>query len=62
MKRLILAVAAAVVLGGCIAVPVYDSDPGGYYGPPTAAIGVYVAPPVVRYGRPHRHHHHRYYR
>ena len=42
MKKLILAVAAATALGGCIAVPVSDS------GPPR--VGVYVTSPVVFYG------------
>jgi hypothetical protein len=61
MKKLILAVAAVAALGGCIAVPVYDSGPGAYYGPRPPAVGVYVAPPPVYYGGPYRHHY-RYYR
>lgn len=62
MEKLILAVVAAMALGGCIAVPVYGPGPGAYYGPRPPAIGVYVAPPAVYYGNPFRHHHHRYYR
>ncbi|MDH3281526.1 MAG: hypothetical protein OEQ18_10410 [Gammaproteobacteria bacterium] len=60
MKKLILAVVAAVALAGCIAVPVYDSGPGAYYGPPSPAIGVYVAPPAVYYGNRYRHRHRHY--
>ena len=61
MKKLILAVAAATTLGGCIAVPVYGPGPGAHYGPRPPAIGIYAAPPVVYYGNPYRGHH-RYYR
>jgi hypothetical protein len=33
VKKLILASAAMLALGGCVAVPVYESAPaGGYYG------------------------------
>lgn len=63
MKKLILAVTAVTALGGCVAVPVYDSGPRGYYGPPSPRIGVYVAPPALYFGhsyrgghRQHRHH------
>ncbi|HET9403400.1 MAG TPA: hypothetical protein VFO57_02330 [Burkholderiales bacterium] len=57
MKTLILAVAAVTVLGGCIAVPVHDSGPGGYYGP---SVGIHVAPPpVVFYGHSYRGSHYR---
>ncbi|MEK6592900.1 MAG: hypothetical protein AABZ67_07415 [Pseudomonadota bacterium] len=66
MKKLILAVSAATVLGGCVAVPVYDSGPGAYYGPPAPSVGVYVAPPPLLYfGNTYRRHHYRqqrYYR
>lgn len=61
MKKLILAVAAATALGGCVAVPVYDSGPGAYYGPRGPSVGVFVAPPAVYFGNPYRRHH-RYYR
>jgi hypothetical protein len=60
MKKLILAVAAATVLGGCVAVPVYDSGPGAYYGAPAPAVGVYVAPPPVYFGGTYRRHHRHY--
>lgn len=73
MKRhtaVIAALAAAVALTGCVAVPYSD---GAYYGPsytpvPAASVGVYVAPPVVYYGGGYRsgHYHsrphHRSYR
>jgi hypothetical protein len=55
MKKLILAVAAATALGGCIAVPVHDSGPGAYYyGPRGPSVGVYIAPPPVYFGSPYR--------
>ncbi len=47
----VLAVIAAMALGGCVAVP---------YGP---GPGVYVAPPAAVYyrGHVHRHHYHRHH-
>lgn len=52
MKKLILAIAAATALGGCVAVPVHDAGYGGFYGP---AVGIHVAPPpVVFYGNSYR--------
>ncbi len=59
MKKLILAVAAATALGGCVAVPV--SGPGAYYGPRAPSAGIYVAPPPVVFGVPY-YRHHRHYR
>lgn len=60
MKKLILAVAAATVLGGCVAVPVYEPAPAVYYSAPAPVVRVYPAPPPVVHYRYHRHH--RYYR
>ncbi|MCC6532594.1 MAG: hypothetical protein IT531_08605 [Burkholderiales bacterium] len=62
-KTLLLAAIAALALGGCVAVPVYDAGPAGgyYYGPPATFSFGYTyrdhghghrhAPPRQRYWR-----------
>ena len=61
MKKLILAAAAAIGLGGCVAVPAPYYGDAGYYAPaPAVAVGVYPAP--VYYGYRHHRHGHRHHR
>lgn len=63
VKKLILAVAAATVLGGCVAVPVYEPAPAVYYSAPAPVVRVYPAPPpAVHYRYPHRYPHRHHYR
>lgn len=58
MRRLILAVLAAVGLAGCVAVPApYYGDAAYYYPAPAVGVGVYTAPGYYRHQ-----HHHRHYR
>ena len=56
MKKVaMIAALAALALGGCVAVPVYESSPGygAYYGPPAAtfSFGYYYD----GHGHGHRH-------
>jgi hypothetical protein len=53
MKSFMLAVAAALGLGGCVAVPApYSYYPeAGYYPAPAVGVGVYAGPGYYR----HRH-------
>ena len=61
MKKLILAVSAATVLGGCVAVPVYDSGPGAYYSAPAPVIRVYPpSVPALYFGYSYRNHNRHY--
>jgi hypothetical protein len=60
MKKLILAVSAVAALGGCVAVPVYDSGPGAYYSAPSPGVGIYVAPPALYFGNSYRRHNRHY--
>jgi hypothetical protein len=53
MRRLVVAAAAAMTLGGCIAVPAPYTE-GYYYPAPAIGVGIYSAPIVVH---GHRHHH-----
>ncbi|MSQ72311.1 MAG: hypothetical protein EXR27_13600 [Betaproteobacteria bacterium] len=50
MKRVksVLTLAALVLLGGCVAVPVASGPGPGYYNPPPAP-GAYYPPPPVYY-------------
>lgn len=60
MKTGMLALVTVIALGGCVAVPAY---PPATYGPvyaPSPAVGVYVAPPSVRYHGGHGRHGHRH--
>ena len=56
MKRLIVAVAAAVGLSGCVAVPAHYPADAYYYPAPAVGVGIYSAPSYH-----HRHRHHRHY-
>ena len=59
-KKLLLLLAAAAGLSGCIAVPVYEAPPAAvYYGPPAASVtfGYYGHRPQYR---PYHGPHHRY--
>ena len=59
MKKLILAAAAAIGLGGCVAVPAPYYGDAGYYSPaPAVAVGVYPAPVYYGFGHRHGHRHH----
>lgn len=58
MKKLMLAVLAATVLAGCVAVPVYEPTPAVYYSAPAPVVRVYPAPPPVVHYRYHRHYRH----
>jgi hypothetical protein len=64
-KSLLIAALALLALGGCVAVPVYDSGPGygyDYYGPPAATFSFgYVYRDGDRWHGPrHRNYRHRY--
>jgi hypothetical protein len=62
MKRSLLVAAVALLgLGGCVAVPVYDSGAGygyDYYAPPAAtfSFGYFYHDRGDRRGHRHRHH------
>jgi hypothetical protein len=64
-KSLLVAVLALLGLGGCVAVPVYDSGLGygyDYYGPPAAtfSFGYSYRDGGYRHGPRHRHYRHRH--
>ena len=61
LKKLIAMGAATLALTGCVAVPVYDSEPayGYYYGPPAASFsfGYTYHDSPRHYNRGDRHRH-----
>ncbi|MPZ44971.1 MAG: hypothetical protein GEV05_16530 [Betaproteobacteria bacterium] len=66
-KSLLVAALALLGLGGCVAVPAYDSGPGygyDYYGPPAAtfSFGYFHSDRGHRHGNRHRHGHRRGHR
>jgi hypothetical protein len=61
MKIAMLAAAAAVMLGGCVAVPAdpYYAGPAYYY-PPTVSVGVHYGASYHRHRGGHYGHRHHY--
>ena len=62
MRSVIVAAAAALALGGCVAVPAAYPVDAYYYPAPTVGVGIYSAPGFYHPQRHHRHHRHRGHR